>query len=66
MTDAVRRLRAQKLYSTDPEYLERMARQEEVQITSRAIAPAADVADDAQIAVAPAPNPGARSRSGRR
>jgi hypothetical protein len=29
MSDTARRLRAQKAYSTDPAYLERMARQEE-------------------------------------
>jgi hypothetical protein len=29
MNDAARRLRAQKAYSTDPAYLERMAREEE-------------------------------------
>ena len=29
MNDAARRLRAQKAYSTDPDYLERMARAEE-------------------------------------
>ena len=29
MTDTARRLRAQKAYSTDPAYLERMAREEE-------------------------------------
>ena len=29
MNDATRRLRAQKAYSTDPAYLERMAREEE-------------------------------------
>ena len=29
MNDTARRLRAQKAYSTDPAYLERMARQEE-------------------------------------
>ena len=29
MNDTARRLRAQKAYSTDPDYLERMAREEE-------------------------------------
>ena len=29
MSDTARRLRAQKAYSTDPAYLERMAREEE-------------------------------------
>ena len=29
MNDAARRLRAQKAYSTDPDYLERLARAEE-------------------------------------
>jgi hypothetical protein len=38
MNDAARRLRAQKAYSTDPAYLERMARAEE----TRAIAHAND------------------------
>jgi hypothetical protein len=58
MTEAIRRLRAQKFYSTDPEYLERMARREE----ARTASPAADVADDTQVAVAPTSNPGAHSR----
>lgn len=30
MNDTARRLRAQKAYSTDPAYLERMAREEEI------------------------------------
>jgi hypothetical protein len=34
MNDKARRLRAQKSFSTDPAYLERMARQEETQIDS--------------------------------
>ena len=38
MNDSARRLRAQKAYSTDPAYLERMARQEE----ARAFEPAND------------------------
>ena len=38
MNDAVRRLRAQKAYSTDPAYLERMAREEE----TRGVGPAND------------------------
>ena len=58
MTESVRRLRAQKFYSTDPEYLERMARREEVRTSDLA----ADVADDTQIAAPLALNPGARSR----
>ena len=62
MTDAVRRLRAQKIYSTDPEYLERMARREEARTASDDVSPAADVANDTQTAVLPAPHPNARSR----
>jgi hypothetical protein len=42
MNDAARRLRAQKAYSTEPTYLERMARQEE----ARAVEPANDAAAD--------------------
>jgi hypothetical protein len=37
MTDTARRLRAQKAYSTDPAYLERLAREEE----SRGVGPCA-------------------------
>jgi hypothetical protein len=40
MNDTARRLRAQKAYSTDPVYLERMARVEE----TRRVDPANDVA----------------------
>jgi hypothetical protein len=40
MNDTARRLRAQKAYSTDPDYLERMAREEE----ARRVDPAKDVA----------------------
>lgn len=38
MNDTARRLRAQKAYSTDPAYLERMAREEE----TRGVSPAND------------------------
>ena len=40
MNDTARRLRAQKAYSTDPAYLERMAREEE----TRRVDPTNDVA----------------------
>jgi hypothetical protein len=40
MNDAARRLRAQKAYSTDPAYLERMAREEE----TRGVGPTKDAA----------------------
>jgi hypothetical protein len=40
MNDAARRLRAQKAYSTDPDYLERMAREEE----TRGVNPTKDTA----------------------
>ena len=36
MNEAARRLRAQKAYSTDPEYLERMAREAEARDIVRA------------------------------
>jgi hypothetical protein len=36
MNDAARRLRAQKAYSTDPTYLERMARREEARVAEPA------------------------------
>jgi hypothetical protein len=35
MSDTARRLRAQKAYSTDPAYLERMAREEETRRVDR-------------------------------
>ena len=35
MNDTARRLRAQKAYSTDPAYLERMAREEETRGVDR-------------------------------
>ena len=48
MNDSARRLRAQKAYSTDPAYLERMARQEE----ARAVEPANDATAEAGSAPA--------------
>ena len=40
MNDVARRMRTQKAYSTDPAYLERMAREEEIQ----GVHPASDAA----------------------
>ena len=48
MNDAARRLRAQKAYSTDLAYLERMARQEE----ARGVEPANDATAKGVSAVA--------------
>jgi hypothetical protein len=48
MSDTARRLRAQKAYSTDPAYLERMAREEE----ARRIDPTSDAAADGGSAFA--------------
>jgi hypothetical protein len=48
MNDTARRLRAQKAYSTDPDYLERMAREEE----TRRVDPANDVATEGGSALA--------------
>ena len=48
MNDTARRLRAQKAYSTDPDYLERMAREEE----ARRVNPTNDVAAEGGSALA--------------
>jgi hypothetical protein len=48
MSNTARRLRAQKAYSTDPAYLERMAREEE----SRRVDPTNDVAVEGGSALA--------------
>jgi hypothetical protein len=48
MNDTARRLRAQKAYSTDPVYLERMAREEE----TRRVDPTNDVAAEGGSALA--------------
>jgi hypothetical protein len=48
MNDTARRLRAQKAYSTDPAYLERMAREEE----ARRFDPTSDVAAEGGSAFA--------------
>ena len=48
MSDAARRLRAQKAYSTDPAYLERMAREEE----TRRVDPTNDLAAEGGSAFA--------------
>jgi len=48
MSDTARRLRAQKAYSTDPDYLERMAREEE----TRRLDPTNDVAVEGGSALA--------------
>ena len=52
MNDAARRLRAQKAYSTDPAYLERMAREEE----TRGIHPTYDATAEGGSAFARRPN----------
>ena len=52
MNDTARRLRAQKAYSTDPAYLERMAREEE----TRRVDPTNDVAAEGGSAFARRPN----------
>jgi hypothetical protein len=52
MTDTARRLRAQKAYSTDPAYLERMAREEE----TRGIHPSYDATAEGGSAFARRPN----------
>ena len=48
MNDTARRLRAQKAHSTDPAYLERMAREEE----TRSVNPANDAAAEGGSALA--------------
>ena len=48
MNDTARRLRAQKAYSTEPAYLERMAREEE----ARRVDPSSDVAAEGGSALA--------------
>jgi hypothetical protein len=52
MNDTVRRLRAQKAYSTDPAYLERMAREDE----TRGIHPSNDATSEGASAFARRPN----------
>jgi hypothetical protein len=52
MNDTARRLRAQKAYSTDPAYLERMAREEE----TRGIHPTYDATAENGSAFARRPN----------
>ena len=50
MSDLARRLRAQKRYSTDPDYLERMAREAEADVG--AVLQAGDTADsDTQLSL---------------
>ena len=58
MNDVARRLRAQKAYSTDPAYLERMAREEE----TRGIHPSYDAAAEGGSAFARRPNARAAER----
>ena len=58
MTDAARRLRAQKAYSTDPAYLERMAREEE----TRRVHPTNDAVAEGGSAFAHYPNARAAAR----
>jgi PTS system mannose-specific IIA component len=60
MTDTARRLRAQKAYSTDPAYLERMAREEE----TRGVHPTNDAAAEGGSAFARRPNAPAAVRDG--
>ena len=52
MTDTARRLRAQKAYSTDPAYLERLAREEE----SQGVGPTNDATAEGGSAFALRPN----------
>ena len=52
MNDAARRLRAQKAYSTDPAYLERLAREEE----NRGVDPTNDATAEGGSAFARRPN----------
>jgi hypothetical protein len=52
MNDAARRLRAQKAYSTDPAYLERLAREEE----TRGVHPTNDATAEGGSALARRPN----------
>jgi hypothetical protein len=52
MNDTARRLRAQMAYSTDPAYLERLAREEE----TRGIHPTYDAAAEGGSAFARCPN----------
>ena len=52
MKDVARRLRTQKAYSTDPDYLERMARDEE----TRGVHPTSDAAAEGGSDFARRPN----------
>jgi hypothetical protein len=50
MSDLARRLRAQKRFSTDPDYLERMAREAEAEAEAGVAAPSGESADaDSQL-----------------